>query len=493
MAVGTRTYHKWANIIAIPGILAILMLFGACSQDTIQVSFRPNDFVAIAFPAELPSSEVVAFLARNGIDNIVNEDSLMVPMTDFVRLDYLALADLSRRVQADDPRQTPLTSLLASSFTTTVADDLWRIWYVPVESNAIYKVIQKVFAEIGGNWAWDAQAPSPALGFLWIIWLAWIVWLLASKPVKDRLYHGLLIAAWIPVAFTHTVPSAALMVVGQGISAILGMHTLAGGRKYHIDSDGIRKLLVSLAPFLLSLLFLVSIDTELLIPAIASLAILTSLIVYKEPIASLLDKRRLHRHPSFRLILDETLRKKATSLGRWTLVPLFVMISLILLIPFRPGDHSAYQLIFSKDQQQSLYSADYANLIRSHILFQEALAWGRLGEASWLVEGYTRPFRFELLEDKIVRGQVDHGSNAENFQNSNELDKELRRILEHTKAGAPRVVTGADIPRKMTIQLDSLGVVFYIMALAPFCLLGLHWASQSRRRIITSYLNRQVA
>jgi hypothetical protein len=108
------------------------------------------------------------------------------PMTDFVRLEYLTLSEVARRVQADDPRQTPLTSLLVSSFAHFCDDEPWRIWYVPVDSNAEYQAIQDAFTEIGSDWAWDAQPPSPVLSFLWIIWLILDRVALATRTVKDR-------------------------------------------------------------------------------------------------------------------------------------------------------------------------------------------------------------------------------------------------------------------------------------------------------------------
>ena len=493
MAAGTRTHSKWVQTLCIPGILAILILLAARGSETIRVSFSTDDFVAIAFPAGSPSSEVENALVRRGIDTIISEDNVLVPMTDFVRLEYLTLSEVARRVKADDPRHTPLTAILASSFAMTEADEPWRIWFVPVDSSAVYEAIQSVFTEIGGDWAWDAQPPSPVLRFLWIIWLAWILWLLAGRPVKSRLYHGVLIAAWIPLAFIQTLPAAALMVVGQGISTILGMHIMAGGRKQRMGNRGIRKLLVNLAPFLLSMLFLLSIDPELLIPVSASGVMLILLKVYREQISKFLEKRRLHCNPPFRLILDETLREKAIKIGIFTIIPLVIMITLNLIAPFRPGDHSAYQLVFIKDPLQKMNVPDYIGMIRSHTVYQEAITWGRLGEASWMTDTYTRPYRFEMLGDRIVRGVADNGSSTDSFQNSYGLDKELKRILEHTKGGTPLVIQGDDIPRNNTIQLDSLGVVFYIMSMAPFCVLGLRGVGQSRRRIITSYLNRQVA
>ena len=69
----------------------------------------------------------------------------------------------------------------------------------------------------------------------------------------------------------------------------------------------------------------------------------------------------------------------------------------------------------------------------------------------------------------------------------------MKQVLEHTQGGMPMVVSGGVIPGMKAIQLDTLGAVFYIMAMAPFCALGLHRVSQTKRRLFTSHTNRQVA
>jgi hypothetical protein len=493
MAAENPTHAKWVCIACIPGILALLMLFAACSQDSIRIGLRADDIVAIAFPEDLPAREIAASLASSGFDTIMTEDNVMVPVTDFVRLEYLSLSEVSRRVEVDDPRHTPLTSLLVSSFSTSRADESWRIWYIPVDSGSEYAVIQDLLTGIGSDWAWDAQPDPPGLRFLWIIWLVWILWLLATRPVKDRLFHGVLIAAWLPLAFIQSLVAAALMIVGQGISAILGMNILASGRKYRIDRNGIHRLLTHLSPFLLSMSFLLSLDTPLLAPVAASALMLFMMTKYSDKISGFLEKGRIHQKPPFRLILDDSIKGKAARLGLWALLPLVTMMILVSIIPSHAGNHSDYQLVFNTDPLQRTTTLDNASMIRSHTAYQEALTWGRLGEASWMTDTYTRPFRFEVQNDRIVRGMVDKGSHTDVFQNSNELDRELMRILDHTQGGVPLVVQGDEIPVNSTAQLDSLGVVFYIMALAPFCVLGLRRVGQSRRRIITSYLNRQVA
>jgi hypothetical protein len=362
-----------------------------------------------------------------------------------------------------------------------------------VGSDSVYTVIREVFTRIDSDWAWDAKPAPPGLRFLWVIWLVWILLLLAVRPVKDRLFHGLLIAAWLPFAFIHTLVAAAIMIVGQGISAILGMSILASGRRHPMDKSGKRRLFANLAPFLLSMSFLISLDARMLFPLAVSVLVLFMLTIYRDPVSGILEKGRMHQKPPFRVILDETLRVQAVRLGIWAVVPLFIMMILVFFFPLHVGYHEDYHLVFSTDPLQGSTPLDSASLIRSHIAYQEAITWGRLGEASWMTDSYTRPFRFEVVDNRIVRGEADEENHVNGLQVSNERDRELKNLLDHTKGGTPIVVQGTDIPRNSTSQLDSLGVVFYIMALVPFFIPGLQRVGRSRRRIITSYLNRQVA
>ncbi|MDX9957510.1 MAG: hypothetical protein RBT68_03620 [Spirochaetia bacterium] len=414
-------------------------------------------------------------------------------MTDFVRLKHLTLTEVVTRIKVDDPRSTPLTSLLVSSFSTFRSEEPWRIWYIPVDSESVYSMIQNAFTGIDSAWAWDAQPAPPGFRFLWIIWAIWILWLLATRPVKDRRFHGLLIAAWLPLAFIHSLAAAALMVVGQGISAILGMSILAGGRKHHFDKREIRGLLANLAPFLVSMFFLLFLDTWLWFPVAVAVLTLVVLTINRESISGVLETGKMHQKPTFRLILDDTLRIKGARLGLWSILPLLLMMIIVVSIPFRGGDQSAYHLVFNTDPFKQSATSDYANMLRSHTIYQEALTWGRLGDARWMADSYTRPFRFEVLNNRIVRGDVDKDTRTDGFNISSEHDRELKRLLDHTKGGTPYVVKSTDLPRNSTAELDSQGVVFYIMALVPFCVLGLQKIGRSRRRIITSYLNRQVA
>jgi hypothetical protein len=488
-----RLYPKWIRGLAIPGILIMTFLFTTCREHVIPAPFSSREVFAVAFPAELPPSEVGKVFSKYGIDSLITEDNLLIPMTDFVRLRYLPLSELTSRIQDDDPRHTPLSSLLRSSFTTIGDDAPWRIWYVPLVSSSVYRAIQNAFTEIGSDWAWDAQPPSPALRFLWTIWLGWTIWLLSSKQVKDRLYHGALIFAWLPLIFFQNVPAAALMVVGQGVSAVLGITALANGRRQSLASNHLCRLLSNLAPFLLSMLVLVVIELELLIPTALSMVIVILLVVYRNSVLNILNGRRMHRFPPFRLILDDSIKFRANRLGLLAVIPLTMIAIVLIVVPHRADESIAHHLAFKVEADQNLHTPDYASLIRSHTVYQEALAWGRLGDASWMTDSYSRPYRFKILENRIVRAEMDHGINTESFQNSIELDKEMKRILAHTKGGTPMVVSSGDLPVMRPIQLDSMGVVFYIMAIAPFCILGLQRVGQSRRRTIASYTNRQVA
>jgi hypothetical protein len=479
--------------LSIPGILGIIILACSCHGSTVLSSFNSYEVSAVAFPADLPQTELENVFRKHGIESIVNESKVLVPMTDFVRLQYLSLSDFSRRVQVDDPRTTPLSLLLASSFTASAADGLWRVWYVPLPSTKVYKAIQTAFLEIGSDWAWDAQLPSPVLRFLWLVWLAWILWLLVTKQVKDRLYHGVLIIAWLPLAFFHTLPAAALMVVGQGLSVILGMNVLANIPRKGLSRIHLRSLFADLVPFLFSMVFLLSIDMRLLIPTVGSIVMIMLLIVYRDPVLAFLTKNRMHRSPPFRLILGETIRVKAARIGLLALVPLALLAIILLMVPFDPVEASTYRLLFKVDTDQSFFTTDYLDLIRSHTRYQEALALGRLGDARWMSETYSRPFHFEIQDNRIVKGEIDHGNSVESFKSSTELERGMMLVLGHTQGGIPMVVSGDDIPGIRAIQLDSQGVVFYIMAMASFCVLGLHRVSQSRRRTRISYTNRQVA
>jgi hypothetical protein len=472
---------------------ALMMMVVSCHSAEVFATFGSTDVFAIAFPPDLPPMELEEIFRNHGIDGMMHENNLMIPLTDFAGLKHLPLSEFSRRVQSGDPRHTPLSSVLVSSFTAAVAGESWRIWYVPASSPKVYKAVQDSFMETGGKWAWDAQLPLPAFRFLWVVWLAWIAWLLITRQVKDSLYHVVLILAWLPLAFYQSLSSAALMVVGQGLSASLGIYAQAIGRRRSLTSGHIYRLSGFLAPFPVSMLCLVMIDTKLLLPAVFSGVLTILALWHRDSVLNLLGKKRLHPAPPFRLILQDAIPVKIGYLGLWTMVPLALILLVPLIVPFKNVEHATYRIVFPKAEEQWPVSLDYSGLIASHVIYQEALTWGRLGEASWQSESYSRPYRFHIQDERIVRAAKDDNEEAEGTRISNERDKALKLVLEHTRGGTPMLVSGGDVPGIRAMELDSLGVVFYIMALAPFCVLGLHRVSQSRRRTVTSYTNRQVA
>ena len=493
MVPGKHTCPKWIQTLCIPGILATFVLFSSCLGSTALVPFSSNEVLAIAFPADLSQQELGNIFKKHGIHTVFNENNVQVPLTDFVRLQYLSVSEFSRRVLPDDPRNTPLSTSLIASFTTVGIDGPWRIWYVPIVSSAVYKAIQAAFGEIGSEWAWDALMPPQVLHYLWIVWLSWTLWLLVARQVIDRLYHVVLIIAWLPVAFSQSLATAALMVVGQSIAAILGMNFFAFGNSQGLSRTSIRRLFSYLVPFILSILLLVSIDMTLLIPTAISIVITMLFLIYKDSVLNFLTKKRLHRYPQFRVIVEETISAKVGRLGTRILIPLGAIALILLLIPNSPDENNSYRLSFQVGVEQGSSSSDHTGMIRSHTMYQEALTLGRIGDASWMSDSYSKPYHFEILDNRIVRGEMNHGVTAGSFQSSREMDIAMQLVLEHTRGGLPTVVSADDISGIRSIQLDSQGAVFYIMAMAPFCVLGLHRASQTRRRTRTSYTNRQVA
>ena len=181
MAPGTRNCPKWMHPATLPVLLALIVLSTSCQGTVVLAPFGSSEVFAVAFPLELPPDELEKKFRKHGIDAMIHENNLLVPMTDFAGLQYLSLSEISHRVRSGDPRHTPLSSLLVSSFTAMGPDRTWRIWYVPISTLAIYKSVQNAFSESGVDWAWDAQLPSPVLRLLWIVWLVWILLLLLDR------------------------------------------------------------------------------------------------------------------------------------------------------------------------------------------------------------------------------------------------------------------------------------------------------------------------
>lgn len=493
MAAGREVYLKRGPVVSIFSLCAAIVVLLWCQGHTSLASYTAKDVFAVAFPADLSPSAVETVLEKHGIDTVIHERNLLIPMTDFVNLKYIPVSELARRVQEGDPRHTPLSNLILSAFYTSESERGWRVWFIPVTTISIYSAVRAAFLELGSDWAWDAQLPSPVLRFHWVVWLAWIIWLLLGKHVSDRLYHSALILGWLPLAFVQNLPAAALMVVGQGFSAVLGMTVIANGRLQKMSSPVLRRMAGNLSPFLLSMLVLLAMDSALLVPVLVALGYSLLLVRFRYPVMRLLSRRHFHPYPSFRLILDESIKAKAGRLGLWSLLPLTLLALMLLFAPDIPEETPVFRLSFGADESLRSHALDYSGMIRAHIVYQEALAWGRLGDAEWRTESYSRPYRFMIQDNRVVRTGTEHGIGSEGFQASTELDKELRRILEHTRGGEPLLTIGGDSLNPKMIWLDSVGGVFYSIALIPLFVVGFKILKASKRKTVTQISNRQVA
>jgi hypothetical protein len=231
----------------------------------------------------------------------------------------------------------------------------------------------------------------------------------------------------------------------------------------------------------------------LLLPTTASLVMLNLLLVFRRRVLLVLGKRRMHQFPQFSVIVEENLKIRIEKLGILTLLPLVLILVLVLLMPPAKDDPSDFRIVFTPDADSVQTVFVLTDMIKAHTAFQQALTWGRLGEASWLNETYTRPYRFGMTENKVIMNGTDRISPFENSRSFFEMERRLKLVLEHAARGTPSLVLKSDIPQSNNLRLDSQEILFFIIAMLPFCILGMYKFNKSKGGTLISDDDRQVA
>jgi hypothetical protein len=114
-------------------------------------------------------------------------------------------------------------------------------------------------------------------------------------------------------------------------------------------------------------------------------------------------KKWLHSPPVFKPITRQGAASGFKPLLVSAIFPTLALLAVAILFPmehrYESGKNTGFQIIRGTVEDRH----DESALVASHIAFQRALTYGRLGEASWGASSYSDAYRYETIEGRIRR------------------------------------------------------------------------------------------
>ncbi len=375
----------------------------------------------VAYPSAIPEQVVIETLESSGFETVIGASTLRVPLSDFSRVIDIPVRNALSRAPAGDPRRTPLLDRLESRFSIRGPDGAaWSVLYIHEGSASRNRSLPGTMDTLGTSYAIGLMRGTKGTGFLWLPVIVWLAWLVVRKSRGDRLVRIAGLLPWLPLLYGATTESAFLVLLLEW-AAIMAKPFLDGGMS--------GALLARLAPIGISAIALIAMDAGML-PKLGITAGLLLLALALAPTIKAFSRREwLHEPPVFK-----PLTRKGAALGfRAVMVsaafPSVAILVLSLAIPVEGGNDISGGAGFFIERGTEETKADEKNLTASHLAFQLALTYGRLGEAAWGESGYSDAYRYENVDGRIRRASGTGSPGLDGYENNPQDFRNLTFVL----------------------------------------------------------------
>lgn len=327
-------------------------------------------------------------------------DDFEVPLSDFSRVLPMRLDIAVSRADEGDPRHTPLLDALWSRFEARGPDgEPWRLMYAKgVKQSDLARYLGAIEAS-GVSWAGSAVSGKPSSWLFTLPVAALAVWLLIRRSRSGvRVKLAFSAAAAFPVS--------SLSLGG----ALVGVAMIALGALAALESAGkdVRERAFRLAPAALPFAIIAAVamafDPSLIIRFVAAIAFIS--VAWAGVGGFTLKSHRLHPSPAFVAISPRTVHAETRSLFAPAAIAAAAALSLSAIsrgsndsirIPYG----AAYVISFPRKGGDR----DASAMVKAHVAFQEALTYGRLGEAEWGSMKFSPAYRYEETGDTLKRAE----------------------------------------------------------------------------------------
>jgi hypothetical protein len=370
----------------------------------------------VAYPASITEEAVLDTLRSAGIESVIGSSTLRVPLSDFARITDIPVRNALGRAPPDDPRRTPLLDQLETRFVVRDPDGApWNVLYIREGSSSTSASLSKAMDTLGIAYALTSMGEGGRTGYLWVPVLIWLAWLAFRKPRGDPLARISLAIPLLPLLNGATAESAILVLVLE-TAAVMAVPYLAGG---------MRGLLAArLAPLGIAAVGLVALDAGILPKLGISTGVILLLLAFEHGIKAFERRRWLHELPIFKPITKKGADSGHKSLIVSAMVSSAAILVLSLAMPVgevgESGRGTGYSMVRGRAEEKS----DGKAVLASHVSFQRALTYGRLGEAAWGESEYSDAYVYEYVDGRIRRvgsasrqGQADGENDTHGYKN----------------------------------------------------------------------------
>lgn len=408
-------------------------------------------YLPLALPMGLDMATVQAELTAAGLEQLVTEDHVGLPLSDFSAVRMVSASETMARVREGDPRMTPLIRSLTALFRlgNPFGDGVdYRIAYV--RADRLLKTANALTAYGALEPSAPGAAPGSAQGRAYGRNGAWLfimppcllaAYLLLRKPrrpVAPKLPAAL---SWLPFLLfppTSGLIIMALCALSLSLSVLEALRARMG--------RGIAQALFPASPYALCALCLAIFEPGAWFPFIIAMVLVPLSLRASLALYGKYDAQAEVRHRPYKPIMRRSALTRQA--GTWAL-SLAAALCVIALGVLAPAEGIGGFSLAAKPLD--LGSVDP---LADHLAYQEALTYGRLGEASWGRRDYSS-----------LAGRDRPGARSPTPLGTRQLIE-----LEDIAAAGRFFSWSADAPKASEIRprrLASNGWFFYIMSLAP--------------------------
>jgi hypothetical protein len=381
----------------------------------VERSFRSVGSSLVAYPAIVSEHVVVESLHAVGYEAVIGASTLHIPLSDFSRLIDIPVRNALARAPVGDPRRTPLMDHLESRFQLRGPDnEVWNALYVREDKVSAQKGLDAAMEALGIVYAIDVSISVNKAGYLWLPVSVWLTWIVFRKPRGYTLKRILQVIPWLPLLFTPTAESALLVL-------ILGLAcTMAGA---YLSGDMVGLLAIRLAPMVFSAIALMVLDVSTLPKLGISAGLVLLLQSQAVRIESVSWRKWMHKPPVFKTLTRQGADLSFKPLFVSAIFPALGILVALLAMPSENRNESLHDSDFTIARAGMEGKPDQKFLVASHLAFQRALTYGRLGEAAWGESSYSEAYRYENVDGRIRRKGL--AVPAEHSENENIMHEGL--------------------------------------------------------------------
>lgn len=362
---------------------AILLALTGFATAMLPGTHHNTDEAFIAVPAGIYGPELRNALLHAGAGPLLHEDDIFLPLSNFASMELATVPAIRRRLIEGDPRSTPLLEVLGGYFRVPSPDgnDMWDIVHIGNETDP--ETLSAVMGQLGTPWAVHGLQEHR---FNWFSLLPPGIWLVVVLAKLRKTHPGVCIATAITM-----LP---LLAVGSPVAALAavclsGIVVVAGVLGKFFWLSGVARMVV---PSGVTVVFAAAVQTEM-VPLLGLSVLAGAAALRFLPLLERLGHAWwTHQPPAFVALTPEIPRRKVRTVLPGAMLPVAAAVVVMAVQPAGMTGNDRQLAPFILSVEKPRYSAESVTaMYERHERYQEAITWGRLGEADWENGSYTLP------------------------------------------------------------------------------------------------------